>query len=449
MMSDSLLSSDAAINVAAGDYQHYQVEVTPIEDGTPCNSKEGSPLDNGAGDSSLPLVSMQRNLLSGGVPPNAYLRPEPARAPPLVHLPLYTAGGQYRQHPTSIANPSPTFSDISSILLTQDNVKKHHGTLPPLNEINHTSQLPEDPNIPVSIYGNQPLNFVLSPPPAAVHQLGMKRSYSSSPLSDMTDINALMHASPSYTTQPLAFTFTAPPNIQHANIQHVPVVQGPSRGTQIPLPSIPAQQYTIKERKMSIEQSQDFTNGTFDTIITNKVTYREQQPPPLLHHQEPMEVLSPTAAKPTNNILHVNSPSNSLSTDISSEEPVNCLWESCTQQQMSISELVNHIEKCHIEKGAMEDYVCLWKNCPRNRKPFNARYKLVIHMRIHSGEKPNKCNVRKREGEGGRGREGGRERERGYEFKIKNEIMASIVTSNHQLLATNEYYHLMRIIVII
>ena len=444
-MSESLLSSDGPISVAAGDYQHYQVEVTPIHNGTPCNSKESSPLNDGPGGDplpSLPLVSMQRSLLSGGAPPNVYIKPEPT-APPLVHLPLYTAGGgQYRQHATtSIANASPTFSDISSILLTQDNVKRHHGPLPPLNEISHTSQLTEDPHIPASIYGNQSLNFVLSPPPAGVHQLGMKRSYSSSPLSDMTDINALMHASPNYTSQPLAFTFTTAPNIQHPNIQHVPVVQGPTNGGA--LPSIPAQQYTIKERKMSIEQSQDFTNGTFDTTITNKVTFREQQPPPLLHHQEPMEVLSPTAVpKPTGNALHVNSPSNSLSTEISTEEPVNCLWESCTQTQMSISELVNHIEKCHIEKGAMEEYVCLWRDCPRNRKPFNARYKLVIHMRIHSGEKPNKCTVSMREregekgekgegeegegeeGEGEEGEEGGEGERGGCDFTIKTEIMA-------------------------
>ncbi|KAK7895226.1 hypothetical protein WMY93_020551 [Mugilogobius chulae] len=34
------------------------------------------------------------------------------------------------------------------------------------------------------------------------------------------------------------------------------------------------------------------------------------------------------------------------------------------------------------------DFTCYWEGCPRNLKPFNARYKLLIHMRVHSGRSP-------------------------------------------------------------
>lgn len=70
-----------------------------------------------------------------------------------------------------------------------------------------------------------------------------------------------------------------------------------------------------------------------------------------------------------------------------------CKWIDCNAVFDEQDELVRHIEKMHIDQRKAEDFTCFWQGCLRRLKPFNARYKLLIHMRVHSGEKPNKCTV--------------------------------------------------------
>ena len=73
--------------------------------------------------------------------------------------------------------------------------------------------------------------------------------------------------------------------------------------------------------------------------------------------------------------------------------------EVCNRQFETISEIVYHISDMHLNSlnnstgnSNEQYYYCFWKDCLRSMKPFRARYKLVNHIRVHTGERPFLCH---------------------------------------------------------
>lgn len=68
-----------------------------------------------------------------------------------------------------------------------------------------------------------------------------------------------------------------------------------------------------------------------------------------------------------------------------------CRWENCYCVFFKLEDLASHVTQKHAVIGLDGLYYCRWERCMRQDRGFNARYKMLVHVRTHTKEKPHQC----------------------------------------------------------
>ncbi|XP_025414444.1 zinc finger protein GLIS2 homolog isoform X2 [Sipha flava] len=82
---------------------------------------------------------------------------------------------------------------------------------------------------------------------------------------------------------------------------------------------------------------------------------------------------------------------NKMLDNVDEDTSCSCKWENC-DLYMNKTELSKHVIS-HIVPESQGLFYCKWENCTRGNRAFNAKYKILVHIRTHTNDRPHQCYI--------------------------------------------------------
>ncbi|KAJ2740460.1 Zinc finger protein ZIC 4 [Coemansia sp. BCRC 34301] len=69
-----------------------------------------------------------------------------------------------------------------------------------------------------------------------------------------------------------------------------------------------------------------------------------------------------------------------------------CAWRECSAEFDAMHSLASHLSISHLDSAPhANNHACMWQGCPQYGVPAPTRYDLIMHLKVHTGDRAYLC----------------------------------------------------------